>query len=171
MLNEFSHVFYKYTLTYFDLRLLSGVEHKNTHTMKFDLQKNVEESKQQWKIRNRYNQAPHLAQDINGKVTFSQLDITNEIHMGLDMYTQSELPRPIPWNFEELDLRCTSRINFDNMTLTLYNAGVTKPFKHNNKSDCSKTNGYNWSLCVTFSIKHHYNDILLKNHQLHLLCW
>ena len=29
------------------------------------------------KIRNRYNQAPHLTQDTNGKVT-SQLDITNE---------------------------------------------------------------------------------------------
>ena len=30
------------------------------------------------KIRNRYNQAPHLTQDSNGKVTTSQLDITNE---------------------------------------------------------------------------------------------
>ena len=30
------------------------------------------------KIRNRYNQVPHLTQDINGKVTNSQLDITNE---------------------------------------------------------------------------------------------
>ena len=30
------------------------------------------------KIRNRYNQAPHLAQDTNGKVTTSQLDIANE---------------------------------------------------------------------------------------------
>ena len=30
------------------------------------------------KIRNRYNQAPHLTQDTNGKVTSSQLDITNE---------------------------------------------------------------------------------------------
>ena len=27
---------------------------------------------------NRYNQAPHLTQDTNGKVTTSQLDITNE---------------------------------------------------------------------------------------------
>ena len=32
------------------------------------------------KIRNRYNQAPHLTQDTNGKVTTSQLDITNESH-------------------------------------------------------------------------------------------
>ena len=30
------------------------------------------------KIRNRYNQAPNPTQDINGKVTTSQLDITNE---------------------------------------------------------------------------------------------
>ena len=30
------------------------------------------------KIRNRYNQAPHLTQDTNGKVTTSQWDITNE---------------------------------------------------------------------------------------------
>ena len=30
------------------------------------------------KIRNGYNQAPHLIQDTNGKVTTSQLDITNE---------------------------------------------------------------------------------------------
>ena len=32
------------------------------------------------KIRNQYNQAPHLTQDTNGKVTTSQLDITNESH-------------------------------------------------------------------------------------------
>ena len=30
------------------------------------------------KIRNQYNQVPHLTQDTNGKVTNSQLDITNE---------------------------------------------------------------------------------------------
>ena len=30
------------------------------------------------KIRNRYNQAPHLTQDTNGNVTTSQLDITNK---------------------------------------------------------------------------------------------
>ena len=30
------------------------------------------------KIRNRYNQAPHLTQNTNGKVTTSQLDIINE---------------------------------------------------------------------------------------------
>ena len=30
------------------------------------------------KIRNRYNQVPHLTQDTNGEVTNSQLDTTNE---------------------------------------------------------------------------------------------
>ena len=30
------------------------------------------------KIRNRYNQVPHLTQDTNGKVTNSQLETTNE---------------------------------------------------------------------------------------------
>ena len=30
------------------------------------------------KIRNRYNQVPHLTEDTNGKVTNSQLDTTNE---------------------------------------------------------------------------------------------
>ena len=30
------------------------------------------------KIRNRYNQVPHLTQDTDGKVTNSQLDNTNE---------------------------------------------------------------------------------------------
>ena len=31
------------------------------------------------KIRNRYNEIPHLTQDTNGKVTNQQLDTTNEI--------------------------------------------------------------------------------------------
>ena len=30
------------------------------------------------KIRNRYNQVPNLTQDTNGKVTYSQLDTTND---------------------------------------------------------------------------------------------
>ena len=30
------------------------------------------------KIKNRYNQVPHLTQDTNGKVTNTQLDTTNE---------------------------------------------------------------------------------------------
>ena len=30
------------------------------------------------KIRNRYNQVPHLTQDTNGKVTNSQVDTTND---------------------------------------------------------------------------------------------
>ena len=56
---------------------------------------------------------------------------------------QSELSQPIPWNPVESDLRCTSRIYFDNMTLTSHNVMLTsqKPCQHNNKCDCSKTNG------------------------------
>ena len=38
----------------------------------------VRKVRKRGKIRNRYNQAPHLTQDTNGKVTTSQLDITNE---------------------------------------------------------------------------------------------
>ena len=34
--------------------------------------------KKRAKIRNQYNQVPHLTQDTSGKVTDSQLDITNE---------------------------------------------------------------------------------------------
>ena len=33
------------------------------------------------KIRNRYNQVPHLTQDTNGKVTNSQFDTTHESQM------------------------------------------------------------------------------------------
>ena len=47
-------------------------------------------------------------------------------------------------NSMESDLRCTSRIYIDNVTLTLHNLTPTsqKPYQHNNKCDCRKTNGY-----------------------------
>ena len=50
---------------------------------------------------------------------------------------QSELLQPIPRNSVESDLGCTSRIYFDNVTLTLYSVTLTsqKPCKHNNKCD------------------------------------
>ena len=69
--------------------------------------------------------------------------------------TLSELPRPIPRNSVESDHGCTSRIYFDNagdnVTLALNNATLTSQnMLHNNKFDCSKTNGlnevYNFSL-------------------------
>ena len=70
--------------------------------------------------------------------------------MGLDKVSdqsldQSELPRPIPRNSVKSDLGCTSRIYFDNVTLTLHNVTLTsqKPYQYNNKFDCSETNGYN----------------------------
>ena len=69
---------------------------------------------------------------------------------------QSELPWPIPWNYVESDHGCTSRLYFDNVTLTLLNVtfSVTETYQHNNKCDCSKTNGYKRSLCF-------YNKISL----------
>ena len=55
---------------------------------------------------------------------------------------QSALPRPIPQDIVESDHGCTFRIYFDNagdnVTLT-----SQKPCLHNNKCDCSKTNGLN----------------------------
>ena len=38
----------------------------------------ISKERKRAKIRNRYNQASHLTRETNGKVTFSQLDITNE---------------------------------------------------------------------------------------------
>ena len=38
---------------------------------------------------------------------------------------QSELPQPIPWNSMEIDLGCTSRIYFNNVTLTLHSVTLT----------------------------------------------
>ena len=40
------------------------------------------------KIRSRYNQVPHPTQDTNGKVTNSQLDITNESHHSQQVTTK-----------------------------------------------------------------------------------
>ena len=39
---------------------------------------NVSKVRKRAKIRNRYNQAPHLTQESNGKVTMSQLDISGQ---------------------------------------------------------------------------------------------
>ena len=69
----------------------------------------------------------------------------------------------------------TSRIYFDNaggnVTLTLYYVTLMsqKQCLHNNKSDCSKTNGLNE--VYVFSIKYRYSDILLKKHKLHAFCY
>ena len=47
------------------------------HIIKYGIYIFVEVRKRA-EMRNRYNQAPHLTQYTNGKVTPSQLDITNE---------------------------------------------------------------------------------------------
>ena len=77
------------------------------------------------KIRNRYNQTSHLTQDTNGKVTTSQLNITNKsqdmpyilkvnkeiINFGPDLYISSAttffLPKQINLNVD-LELMCGS---------------------------------------------------------------
>ena len=48
------------------------------------------------KIRNRYNQAPHLTQDTIGKVTTIQLDITNE-SQEVTHLSRMDLPTLINW--------------------------------------------------------------------------
>ena len=50
---------------------------------------------------------------------------------------QLEMPQPVLWNSLESDLECTLKTYFDNMILT-----SQKPCQHNNKCDCSKTNGF-----------------------------
>ena len=56
--------------------------------------------------RNRYNQAPHLTQDTNGKVTTSQLDITNE----------SQEVSPFPACDPKASIRRRARKHNKNMT-------------------------------------------------------
>ena len=47
-------------------------------------------------------------------------------------------------NAVESDLRCTSSIYFDNVTLSLHNVTLTVQLgQYNNKFNCSETNGYN----------------------------
>ena len=46
--------------------------------IEFDKPPVIDEVRMRAKIRNRYNQAPHLTQDTNGKVTTSEIDITHE---------------------------------------------------------------------------------------------
>ena len=56
-------------------------------------------------------------------------------------------------NSVELDLGCTSKIYFYNVTLSLPNVMrmPQKPCQHNNKCDCKKKkNGYKLILCVFF---------------------
>ena len=53
------------------------------------------------KIRNRYNQVPHLNQDTNGKVTNSQLDNPNE----------SKEVRPFPAGYTKQICECVSSVH------------------------------------------------------------
>ena len=53
------------------------------------------ESKKRAKIRNRYNQAPHLTQDANGRVTTLQLDITNHESQEVSPFPAGDHKAPI----------------------------------------------------------------------------
>ena len=72
-------------------------------------------------------------------------------------------------NSLESDLGCTSRIDFDNVTLTYHYFMLTsqKPCQYNNKFDCSETNGYNIpqdaiNEVKVFSIKYRYSDNFIE---------
>ena len=60
--------------------LIVRLDHKKKNYFKVSVhkKKNYFKVSKGAKIRNRYNQVPHLTQDTNGKVTNSPLDTTNE---------------------------------------------------------------------------------------------
>ena len=51
---------------------------QNSYSAIFEVRPYIYKVSNGAKIRNRYNQVPHLTQDTNGKVTNSQLDTTNK---------------------------------------------------------------------------------------------
>ena len=55
------------------------IEVTNEGVVKLLLKLNPNKVSKGAKIRNRYNQVPHLTQDTNGKVTKSQLDESQEV--------------------------------------------------------------------------------------------
>ena len=109
--------------------------------------------------------------EICSEHAYSRTDASGQGHS--DPKTQSKLSRPIPQKSVERDHGCTSMIYFDNagdnVTLTLYRVTMTsqKPCLHNNKFDCSKTNGLNE--VNVFSIKYRcYSDILYEKKQAYI---
>ena len=71
-LNRVCYFLIVLVLSFSEGSILQSIYIKSFHFYKFT------QERKRTKIRNRYNQAPHLTQDTNGKVTTSQLDITNE---------------------------------------------------------------------------------------------
>ena len=62
---------YKYNVSFISLSIFPRIQMFRNWVVRNKVSKGA-------KIRNRYNQVPHLTQDTNGKVTNSQLDTTNE---------------------------------------------------------------------------------------------
>ena len=86
------------------------------------------------KIRNRYNQVPHLTQDTNGKVTNSQLDTTNESQEVSPFpagdhkaHKNRRAPRHSKHNTEQKHKRSTKEVQF--------NFGTFKPLSHSFNSE------------------------------------
>ena len=57
------------------------------------------------KIRNRYNQVPHLTQDTNAKVANSQLDTTNESQEVSPFPADKPYPAPLHSNSNQVTSR------------------------------------------------------------------
>ena len=73
------------------------------------------------------------------------------------------MPRPIPRNFLESDLGYTSRIYFDNVTLTLHNLTLTRNHANTISSVIAAKQTVINEVYV-YSIIYRYSDILLNNH-------
>ena len=58
--------------------LLNKIESVNLNQKFIEVAKICHKVRKGANIRNRYNQVPHLTQDTNGKVKYSQLYIINE---------------------------------------------------------------------------------------------
>ena len=67
------------------------------------------------KIRNQYNQVPHLTQDTNGKVTNSQLDTTNESQEVSPLNFTNENVRTCSW-FHKFSMKL-----YYAFTISIYN--------------------------------------------------
>ena len=83
--------------------LLSGLNQfhcaQTSNTTKYDKgvkcsRSNIQKVRKMAKIRNRYNQQPHLSQDTNGKMTTSRLDITNK-SQEVSLFPASDHKAPI----------------------------------------------------------------------------
>ena len=74
----FREVFLKFFSHFKSIEANDSIASIDTRSMDGKIYVGNHKVRKRAKIRNRYNYAPHLTQDTNGKVTTLQLDITNE---------------------------------------------------------------------------------------------